>query len=73
MRQTFATVLVCTYNRAERLRETLRSIDGLRQPDARVDIVVVDNGSTDTQSSSSECSRSFHGTARSEHQPNTAS
>jgi len=47
MHQTFATVLICTYNRAERLRETLRSIERLRPPDACVDIVVVDNGSTD--------------------------
>ena len=42
------TVLICTYNRAPLLRETLAALALARQPEScRVDIVVVDNNSTD--------------------------
>jgi glycosyltransferase involved in cell wall biosynthesis len=43
-----ATVLVCTYNRAELLRETLTALQSMPAPPAcRTEIVVVDNNSSD--------------------------
>jgi glycosyltransferase involved in cell wall biosynthesis len=43
-----ATVLICTYNRAELLRETLAALQSMPAPSAcRVEIVVVDNNSSD--------------------------
>ena len=43
-----ATVLICTYNRARLLRETLASLQAMAPADAvRVEIIVVDNNSTD--------------------------
>jgi glycosyltransferase involved in cell wall biosynthesis len=42
------TVLICTYNRAALLRETLAAVALARKPEScQVDIVVVDNNSTD--------------------------
>jgi glycosyltransferase involved in cell wall biosynthesis len=42
------TVLICTYNRAALLRETLAALALAREPEScRIDIVVVDNNSTD--------------------------
>ena len=44
-----ATILICTYNRAPLLRESLRAMAALTPPaDCAVEIVVVDNNSTDT-------------------------
>lgn len=47
-RQTLAsaTVLICTYNRASRLAETLESLRAVRTPRSW-DVIVVDNNSTD--------------------------
>lgn len=43
-----ATVLVCTYNRASLLRETLTAFAAMTPPeDCTVEIIVVDNNSTD--------------------------
>src|SRR5438067_2171623 len=48
MRVASATVLVCTYNRARLLRETLASMQAMGVPvNCRVEILVVDNNSTD--------------------------
>jgi glycosyltransferase involved in cell wall biosynthesis len=42
------SVLICTYNRAALLRDTLAALGAARPPaDCRVEIVVVDNNSTD--------------------------
>lgn len=42
------TVLICTYNRVERLRETLDALQDMSCPDnCDVEIVIVDNNSTD--------------------------
>jgi glucosyl-dolichyl phosphate glucuronosyltransferase len=41
------TVLVCTYNRADQLAETLDSLARSIAPDLRWDVIVVDNNSTD--------------------------
>ncbi|HUK35337.1 MAG TPA: glycosyltransferase [Vicinamibacterales bacterium] len=42
------TILICTYNRAPLLRETLAAMQEMTQPDGcAVDILVVDNNSTD--------------------------
>jgi glycosyltransferase involved in cell wall biosynthesis len=41
------SVLICTYNRESFLGETLAALSDLRQPDCDVEIVVVDNNSTD--------------------------
>jgi cellulose synthase/poly-beta-1,6-N-acetylglucosamine synthase-like glycosyltransferase len=42
------TVLVCTYNRARLLRETLAAMQAMEPPaDCSVEIIVVDNNSTD--------------------------
>jgi glycosyltransferase involved in cell wall biosynthesis len=43
-----ATVLVCTYNRAPHLRQTIEALRAMNAvPDCDVDIIVVDNNSTD--------------------------
>jgi glycosyltransferase involved in cell wall biosynthesis len=42
-----ATVLICTYNRADRLAETLDSLALTRAPGLHWDVIVVDNNSTD--------------------------
>lgn len=48
MTVTTATVLICTYNRADLLRETLTALQRMIPPaDCRVEILVVDNNSTD--------------------------
>jgi glycosyltransferase involved in cell wall biosynthesis len=45
---SFVSVIVCTYDRAHHLRETLRAMSQLDVPaECRVEIVVVDNNSTD--------------------------
>jgi glycosyltransferase involved in cell wall biosynthesis len=45
---TSASVLVCTYNRAALLRETLAALQLMTRPaDCNVEIIVVDNNSTD--------------------------
>ena len=42
------TILICTYNRAPLLRETLTAMQEMTEPDGcAVDIIVVDNNSTD--------------------------
>jgi glycosyltransferase involved in cell wall biosynthesis len=46
---TSATILICTYNRAQLLRETLAALQTLtRPPDCRIEIIVVDNNSSDS-------------------------
>jgi glycosyltransferase involved in cell wall biosynthesis len=54
------SVLICTYNRAALLRETLAALRDLERPDAcRVEILVVDNNSTDdTRAAVSEAAAS---------------
>ena len=48
MKVTSVSVLICTYNRARLLRETLRALAVMiPPPDVRVDIIVVDNNSSD--------------------------
>jgi glycosyltransferase involved in cell wall biosynthesis len=48
MKVESATILICTYNRAEMLRETLAAVQAMRLPQAcRCEVVVVDNNSTD--------------------------
>ena len=48
MNVSSATILICTYNRAHHLRETLRAIRDLDAiPDCAVEVVVVDNNSGD--------------------------
>jgi len=48
MNVSTVTILVCTYNRAGFLRETLRAISALpRRGDYEVEIIVVDNNSSD--------------------------
>jgi len=45
---TSLTVLLCTYNRAGQLRETLAALAAARQPDGcAVEVIVVDNNSSD--------------------------
>jgi glycosyltransferase involved in cell wall biosynthesis len=45
---TSVSVLICTYNRARMLRETLAALREMDPPEAaRVEIIVVDNNSTD--------------------------
>jgi glycosyltransferase involved in cell wall biosynthesis len=41
------SIIICTRDRAESLRETLASIGRCAVPDLAVELVVVDNGSTD--------------------------
>jgi glycosyltransferase involved in cell wall biosynthesis len=49
MNVTSATILICTYNRATLLRESLRAMAALTPPpDCDVEIIVVDNNSSDT-------------------------
>jgi glucosyl-dolichyl phosphate glucuronosyltransferase len=48
MNVTSVSVLICTYNRARLLRETLAAMREMDPPEgARVEIIVVDNNSTD--------------------------
>ena len=48
MNVAFVSVLICTYNRARLLRETLKALQALpTPPDCRIEIVIVDNNSTD--------------------------
>jgi glycosyltransferase involved in cell wall biosynthesis len=48
MNVTSASVLICTYNRARLLHETLAALQGMTLPDVRAaEIIVVDNNSTD--------------------------
>ena len=48
MKVTSASVLICTYNRAGMLRETLAALRAMAPADdLRVEIIVVDNNSTD--------------------------
>lgn len=43
-----ASIIVCTYNRAESLRETLTALRALRtNPDRQWEVIVVDNNSKD--------------------------
>jgi glucosyl-dolichyl phosphate glucuronosyltransferase len=45
------TILICTYNRAPLLRETLAAMQQMKKPDnCAVDIIIVDNNSTDNTS-----------------------
>jgi glycosyltransferase involved in cell wall biosynthesis len=41
------SIILCTHNRANDLRETLRSLSAVRQP-GRIELLVVDNRSTDS-------------------------
>ena len=51
MTVTSATILICSYNRAALLRESLKSMSALTPPpNCEVEIIVVDNNSTDTTS-----------------------
>ena len=51
MNVSSASVIVCTYNRAPFLRKSLNALCAMVQPaDARVELVVVDNNSTDDTS-----------------------
>ena len=51
MNVTSATILICTYNRAPLLRESLKSMSALTPPpNCDIEIIVVDNNSTDTTS-----------------------
>jgi glycosyltransferase involved in cell wall biosynthesis len=48
MKVASASILICTYNRARLLRETLASLQALTlPPDCEVEIVIVDNNSSD--------------------------
>ena len=48
MKVTSASILICTYNRARLLRETLAALQAMTPaPDVDVEIIVVDNNSTD--------------------------
>ena len=48
MEVSTASICICTYNRAERLTETLAAVQAMTPPaDCRVEVVVVDNNSTD--------------------------
>jgi glucosyl-dolichyl phosphate glucuronosyltransferase len=48
MKVTSASVVICTYNRAVRLAETLAAVQAMTRPDdCDVEIVVIDNNSTD--------------------------
>jgi glucosyl-dolichyl phosphate glucuronosyltransferase len=45
---TSVSILICTYNRARLLRETLASLQAMtRPPDCQVEVIVVDNNSSD--------------------------
>src|SRR5215831_1609164 len=48
MQISSATILICTYNRAPLLRETLAAMQHMKKPEnCAVDIIIVDNNSTD--------------------------
>ena len=48
MNVSIVSVIICTYNRARLLRETLGALQSMEPPrDCEVEIVVVDNNSTD--------------------------
>lgn len=47
MKVQSVSVLICTYNRARLLRETLMALRSLDMPDCDVEVVIVDNNSTD--------------------------
>ena len=48
MKISSVTILICTYNRGPLLRETLAAMQEMSRPSAcAVDILVVDNNSTD--------------------------
>jgi glycosyltransferase involved in cell wall biosynthesis len=48
VRVSSASILICTYNRARLLRETLAALQAMTAPpDCRVEIIVVDNNSSD--------------------------
>ena len=52
MNRMDVTVIICTRNRASHLRETLRSLAATRvPPELEVELIVVDNGSTDDTAS----------------------
>jgi glycosyltransferase involved in cell wall biosynthesis len=63
-RPNHVTVVVCTYNRAELLRDTLRSMQSLRTDDRfTYDVLIVDNASTDdTQETIAEIVRTSKAT-----------
>lgn len=45
---SICSIIVCTYQRAESLRETLQALKGLRLPQGReLEVIVVDNNSSD--------------------------
>jgi glycosyltransferase involved in cell wall biosynthesis len=51
MRVTSASILICTYNRARMLRETLAALQVMTRPPAcQIEIIVVDNNSSDSTS-----------------------
>jgi glucosyl-dolichyl phosphate glucuronosyltransferase len=47
MKVTCVSVLICTYNRARLLRETLTALRSVDMPDCDVEVVIVDNNSND--------------------------
>src|SRR5205814_8079781 len=51
---TTISVLICTYNRARLLRETLAAMQAQRPPGCAVEIIVVDNNSTRSEEHTSE-------------------
>ena len=63
-RPNHVTVIVCTYNRAELLRDTLQSMESLRTDDRfTYDVLIVDNASTDdTQETIAEIVRTSKAT-----------
>ena len=42
-----ATIIICTYNRCESLKDTLESLEGLDTHGLHVEVIVVDNNSGD--------------------------
>ena len=51
MRVASASILICTYNRARLLRETLAALQAMTPPPGcDTEIIVVDNNSTDNTS-----------------------
>jgi glycosyltransferase involved in cell wall biosynthesis len=47
MTQVLITVALCTHNRVERLKTTLRAMRTLRRPNAEWELLIIDNASTD--------------------------
>lgn len=48
MNVSSATILICTYNRAHQLRDTLRALNDMSSvPECAVEVIVVDNNSSD--------------------------